>query len=86
MLICGKCPKRSNTKDRLTKPLKRALKPLGTKVIATRCFGVCPGRATALHDSARPHEWLIVRDGTPVEEVAAMLSETGISDPLLAPR
>lgn len=75
VLVCGKCAKRSGHKDRLTKPLKRALKPLKLRVLSSKCLGPCPGRATTVHDSRRPREWLIVKDGTPVEEVAALLVE-----------
>ena len=74
VLVCGKCAKRNGHRDRLSKPLKHALKPLGTKVIVTKCLGVCPGRATALHDSASPREWLLVKDGTEIGEVVAMVS------------
>ena len=73
ILVCGKCGKRNGGKDRLSKPLKRALKPRRLKVVKTRCLGVCPGRATALHDSRRPREWLIVRNDTSLDEVVASL-------------
>ncbi len=73
ILVCGKCAKRNGHKDWLTKPLKKSLKPFAIKVIGTRCMGVCPGRATALHDSRRPHEWTIVKDGTSPEDVTASL-------------
>ena len=82
MLVCGKCARRNGSKDRLTKPLKRALKPALIKVVRTRCLGVCPGRATAVHDSRRPQEWMIVRDGTPVDEVVASLA-TGVTSQTL---
>lgn len=73
ILVCGKCAKRNGAKDRLSKPLKRALKPAALKVVKTRCLGVCPGRATVVHDSRRPQEWLIVRDDTPLDEVVGSL-------------
>ena len=75
ILVCGKCAKRNGKKDHLTKPLKKALKPAHIKVVSTRCLGVCPGNATALHDSRRTGEWMIVKTGTPVEDVAALLVE-----------
>ena len=74
VLVCGKCAKRNGHKDRLTKPLKQALKPIGIKVVATRCLGVCPGRATALHDTARPREWIVVKDGSDFGEVVATVA------------
>lgn len=73
ILACGKCAKRNGHKDHLSKALKRALKPMKMKVVKTRCLGVCPGRSTALHDSRRPQEWLIVRDDTPIDEIVTSL-------------
>lgn len=83
ILVCGKCPKRNGSKDRLTKPLKKLLKPARMKVVGTRCLGVCPGNATALHDSRKPGEWIIVKDGTSAENVAASLVEASLVEPLL---
>jgi ferredoxin len=76
VMACEKCFKRTHAKDRLTKPLKRALKPQRIKLIKTRCLGVCPKDAITLHDSRRPREWIVVKNGTPAEEVAALLLET----------
>lgn len=72
VLVCEKCPKRTGG-DALAKPLKRALKGAHMKIVRTKCLGVCPGKATLLHDSRRPQEWLIVKNGTPIEDVAASL-------------
>ncbi len=74
VMVCGKCARRHGHPDRLSKPLKRALKPAKIKVVKTRCLGVCPGKATAMHDSRHPQEWLIVQHGTPVEDVVATLT------------
>ena len=83
LLICTKCFKKAGVKDRLTKPLKRAVKPLGYKLIKTRCLGVCPKNAVTLRDSARAREWLIVRPETSPDEIAASLvhrvGERGLS-------
>ncbi len=76
VMACEKCFKRTRIKDRLTKPLKRALKSQRIKVIRTRCLGVCPKDAITLHDSRRPREWVIVANGTPPDEVAALFLET----------
>ena len=76
ILVCGKCAKRNGHKDRLTKPLRRALKPHKLKVVKTKCLGVCPAKATTLHDSRKAREWTIVRDGTDPAEVAALLVGT----------
>ena len=74
VMACEKCFRRIGAKDRLTKPLKKALKPMGIRVVRTRCLGVCPKDAVVLHDSRAPREWLIVREGTPVDEVATALT------------
>ncbi len=78
VMACEKCFKRTNAKDWLTKPLKKALKPQRIKLVRTRCLGVCPKDAIVLHDSRRPREWVIVAAGTPPADVAARLL-----DPLL---
>lgn len=75
LLVCTKCFKKAHAKDRLTKPLKRAIKPLGYKLVKTRCMGVCPKDAITMNDSRRPREWLIVKPDTPTTEVAASLVE-----------
>jgi hypothetical protein len=75
VMACEKCFKRTRTKDRLTKSLKKALKPQRIKVIRTRCLGVCPRDAVVLHDSRKPREWVIVANGTPSQEVAALFLE-----------
>ncbi len=76
VMACEKCFKRTSTKDKLTKPLKKALKPQRIKVVRTRCLGVCPKDAVVFHDSRRPREWVIVKVGTPAEQLAALLVET----------
>jgi ferredoxin len=73
LLVCTKCFKKADVKDRLTKPLKRAIKPLGYKLVKTRCLGVCPENAVTMRDSARPREWMIVRPDAPADEIAASL-------------
>ncbi len=75
VLACEKCFKRADVKDRMTKSLKRALKPSGIKLVKTRCMGVCPKGAVVLHDSRRPREWIIVANGTPAEEVVNLFLE-----------
>jgi ferredoxin len=76
VMACEKCFNRTHSKDKLTKPLKRALKPQRIKLVRTRCLGVCPRDAITLHDSRKPREWVIVANGTPADEVAALFLET----------
>ena len=75
VMACEKCFKRAHIKDRMTKPLKRALKPHRIKLVKTRCLGVCPKDAVTLHDSRRPREWVIVASGTPAEDVSRLFLE-----------
>lgn len=75
VLACEKCFKRADVSDWMTKPLKRALKRQRIKLVKTRCLGVCPKGAVALHNSRRPREWIIVANGTPGEEVANLFLE-----------
>ncbi len=75
VMACEKCFKRARIKDKLTKPLKRALKPHGIKVVKTQCLGVCPKGAVALHDSRRPSQWVIVDHSTPPSQLKALLLE-----------
>lgn len=74
LVVCGKCAKRTGG-DALAKPLRKALKPFGYDVVTTRCMGLCPGKATAIRDAARPGEWLIVKHGTSIETIVAGLAE-----------
>jgi Fe-S-cluster-containing hydrogenase component 2 len=76
LLVCTKCFKKADVKDRLTKPLKRAVKPLGYKLVKTRCLGVCPKNAVTMNDSRRPREWMIVKPDATAETVAASLLDT----------
>ena len=85
ILVCGKCSKRldGGFGRRERTPLAKALRkflglkkdrkaPLG--IIETRCLGVCPRGAVTVIDAARPGEWLLVRAGTPIDEVATALA------------
>jgi predicted metal-binding protein len=84
ILVCGKCTKKigggfgDKGKTPLAKALrKRAGKGWGRKapygVIETKCLGICPRDAVVLIDAAHPGKWIAVREGTPVDEVAARL-------------
>lgn len=75
LLICTKCFKKAGVKDRLTKPLKHAVKPIGYKLVKTRCLGVCPKNGVTLRDSKRPREWMIVRPDTPPTDIVTSIVE-----------
>ena len=84
ILVCAKCEKKlgggfgANGRQRLSKCLaKRNGGGKGRKarlgVIASPCLKICPKGAVTVVDAAHPREWLIVDQGTPIEEVEAML-------------
>ncbi|MFV0624634.1 (2Fe-2S) ferredoxin domain-containing protein [Sphingomonas sp. ac-8] len=84
VLVCGKCSKKLDggfgpDGDR---PLAKALrKRLGLKkgpkaaagLVETRCLGLCPKRAVAVVDAARPEEWLVVPPGADLDALAETL-------------
>ena len=90
VLVCSKCSKKvgggfgPKGKTRLAK----ALRELGNGkkgrkadfgVIETRCLKLCPKGRVVVIDGAAPGDWLLVKPGTPVEDVAERLglSPTG---------
>lgn len=92
LLVCGKCSKRvgggfgggfgDKGKSRLAKALRRYLavgkgRKARIGVVEVKCLGVCPKHAVTLVDTARPHEWLLVRPGTDMAAIVARLSGAG---------
>ena len=84
ILVCGKCSKRLDGgfgEKRRTALAKALRKFLGLKkgrkaaigIVETKCLGLCPGGAVTVIDAAAPGEWLLVRAGTAMDEVAAAL-------------
>lgn len=83
VLVCGKCSKKvkGGFGEKGRTPLAKALRQrthgkgrkAGYGVIETGCLKLCPKGAVVTVDGARPGEWLLVRPGTPVEEVAERL-------------
>ncbi|MBU3078386.1 hypothetical protein [Sphingomonas quercus] len=87
VMVCGKCSKRQGGgfgpkgKTGLLKALRRLVpKARGRKaafgLIEMRCQKICPRHAVLVVDGRRPADWLLVRPGTPVAEVAARLGLT----------
>lgn len=74
LIVYGKCAKR-NGGEALAKPLRKLLRSHGYDVAITRCMGICPDKATAMRDAARPGEWLIAKHGTAPEAIVAELVE-----------
>ncbi len=90
VLVCAKCSKKlkGGFGENGRMPLAKALKRLGGGkkrkapfgVIETRCFGICPKGAVVAVDAAHPGIWHLVREGTPIEEVAELLGLPGADE------
>ena len=88
VLVCAKCEKKlgggfgEGGREPLSKLLKRLAGGKGPKarfgVVSSKCLKLCPKRAVAVVDAARPRDWLVVAPGTSVAEVAA---ELGMVEP-----
>jgi len=85
VLICAKCSKRVGggfgPKGRT--PLAKALRkflglkkgrkaPLG--IVEVKCLGVCPRYAVTVVNGGAPGEWMLVRPGSDVAQVAAAVT------------
>lgn len=92
VLICRKCTKKVGggfgTKGRT--PLVKALRAeLGVAkgrkaaigLVEVDCLKICPKHAVTVVDTARPGEWLVVKAGTGVADVAAWLGTDGAHSP-----
>lgn len=84
VLVCAKCSKKvkGGFGKRGRTSLARALRALGNGrkgrkadfgVIETRCLKLCPKGCVVVIDGAAPDRWLLIKPGTPVEDVAARL-------------
>ncbi|QGP77618.1 (2Fe-2S) ferredoxin domain-containing protein [Sphingobium sp. CAP-1] len=83
-LVCRKCSKKldggfgSKGDERLAKALRKhlALKK-GRKsdagIVEVNCLGVCPKGAVTVVDGADSREWLLVRPGADLDELAQAL-------------
>lgn len=84
VLVCRKCSKKVDGgfgPDR-NEPLARALRrSLGMKkgrkaaagIIEVSCLGVCPKGAVTVVNGAQARDWLLVRPGADLDELAAAL-------------
>ena len=84
VLVCAKCSKRlgGGFGPKGKQPLGKALrKHLGLKkgrkaaagVVDVKCLGVCPRGAVTVVNAASSREWLLVREGTDLDEIARSL-------------
>ena len=84
VLVCAKCSKKvgggfgPKGKTSLDKALRGVLgkgRKASVGVVPVKCLGVCPKHAVTVIDSRRPREWMIVRAGTPVDDVVSSLNQ-----------
>jgi len=84
VLICARCSKKvgggfgPKGRTRLAKALKAELgagkgRKARVGIVEVKCLGVCPRNAVTMIDGNNPREWLLVRPGTDIAEVAALL-------------
>ncbi|WBO21445.1 hypothetical protein [Sphingomonas abietis] len=90
ILVCAKCSKKlgGGFGEKKRAPLAKLLRKLGGGkkrkssfgVIETRCLGICPKGAVTVIDAAHPGKWLLVEEGTPVEDVAERLGLGSVAE------
>jgi predicted metal-binding protein len=78
ILLCGKCARKRKGgygpkgKQTLKSNLRELLQATGhrrdTRIIETRCMGLCPKGATTMVGACRPGMMFAIPDGTPAEE------------------
>ncbi len=83
VLVCAKCSKKLDTGfgddgKPLAKALRKHLKlkngpKAAAGVVEVKCLDVCPKGAVVVVDGERPGEWLLVRLGDDLGDVAARL-------------
>jgi predicted metal-binding protein len=85
VLICRKCSKKldggfgSGREERLAKALRRHLalkkgRKAGAGIVEVNCLGVCPKGAVTVVNGAASREWLLVRPGADLDELAGELA------------
>ncbi|SNS39659.1 hypothetical protein SAMN06295912_105212 [Sphingomonas laterariae] len=87
ILVCRKCGKKAGGgfgpkgKTSLAKALRKEMhggkgRKAKLGVVEVGCLDICPKRAVTVVDTRHPGEWLIVRAGTPVEDVVGRLNRS----------
>lgn len=88
LLVCGKCSKKlgggfgPKGKTGLAKALKKETgggkgRKARVGIIETKCLGVCPRHAVTMVDTRRGQDWILVREGADVGDLAR---ELGLAD------
>ncbi|MFZ2995302.1 MAG: (2Fe-2S) ferredoxin domain-containing protein [Sphingobium sp.] len=81
ILVCRKCDKKldggfgPDGKERLSKALRRHLsikkgRKASAGIIEVNCLGICPKGAVTVVSGADSREWLLVRPGADLDELA----------------
>jgi predicted metal-binding protein len=84
VMVCRKCSKKldggfgTKGKQSLAKVLRKAKHSKKGRqgsfgVVEIGCVGLCPGGGVTVIDGARPGQWLVVKRGADVEDLAAVL-------------
>lgn len=84
VLVCRKCSKKlgggfgPNGDQRLDKALRSHLslkkgRKASAGIVEVGCLGICPKGAVTVIDGARSRDWLLVRPGADLDELASML-------------
>lgn len=84
ILVCRKCGKKLDGgfgpkgKTSLAKALRKAIgggkgRRAKLGVVETGCLDICPKGAVTVIDTRHASKWLIVKAGTPIEEVVGRL-------------
>lgn len=84
VLVCRKCSKKldggfgSDGGERLAKALRRHLslkkgRKAATGIVEVNCLGVCPKGAVTVVNGAQARDWLLVRPGADLDELAQAL-------------
>ncbi|WP_022681447.1 hypothetical protein [Sphingobium bisphenolivorans] len=93
VLICRKCSKKldggfgPDGEERLAKALRRHLslkkgRKAAAGILEVNCLGVCPKGAVTVVNGARSRDWLLVRPGADLDELAQALD---LAPPLSPP-
>ena len=85
VLICAKCSKRvgggfgPKGKTPLAKALRKFLglrkgRKAALGIVEVKCLGVCPRYAVTVVSGSEPGEWMLVRPGSDIAQVAAAVT------------
>ncbi len=84
VLVCRKCSKKldggfgRDGDERLARALRRHLslkkgRKAAAGIVEVNCLGICPKGAVTVVDGAKSRDWLLVRSGADLDELAQAL-------------